>query len=102
MKAELKKLSAVLASKETRDYKKTLRAISGSMRLRVLMLLSKAGRPLSVTEIAEVMNGTLSRISHQIGILKHHGLVKAKRHSRSVFYSLANPKVYTYVKLGKK
>ena len=102
MKADLKKLSGYLASKESRGYMKTLRVIAGSMRLRILMLLSKAGRPLSVTEIAEVMNGTLSRISHQIGILKQYGLVHSKRSSRSVYYSLANPKIYTYVKLGRK
>lgn len=102
MKAELKKLSASLDSKEVRDYMKTLRVIAGSMRLRILMLLAKAGHPLSVTDISEVMRGTLSRISHQIGILKRHGLVHARRSSRSVFYSLANPKVYGYVKLGRR
>jgi DNA-binding transcriptional ArsR family regulator len=102
MNAELKKLSGYLASKESKDYMKMLRAITGSMRLRILMLLAKAGRPLSVTEIAEVMDGTLSRISHQVGILKRYGLVHSKRSSRSVLYSLAAPKTYSYVKLGHK
>jgi DNA-binding transcriptional ArsR family regulator len=102
MKTELKKLAGYLESKESRDYMKMLRVIGGSMRLRVLMLLRKAGRPLSVTEIAEVMDGTLSRISHQVGILKRYGFVHSKRSSRSVLYSLASSKVYDYVQLGKK
>lgn len=81
---------------------KMLRVITGSMRLRVLMLLDQAKRPLSVTEIAEVMDGTLSRISHQVGILSDHGFVRAKRDGRSMLYSIVAPKVYSYIKLGQK
>jgi DNA-binding transcriptional ArsR family regulator len=84
-----------------KDYFRTLRVIAGPIRFRILMILRAAPKGLSVTEIAEVLGASLSRISHQMRILRKSKLVSSRRDSRSVIYALANPRIYRYLKLPK-
>ncbi len=48
---------------------------------------------LCVCDIAEILNMTISAISHQLRILKQANLVKQRREGKSIYYSLADSHV---------
>lgn len=100
---ELMKITKAIQSKEAKGYIRMMRVVTGAMRLKVLMLLAQSEDGMTVTDLATALGGSLSRISHQVGILKRSGLVKATRDSRNVIYSLTtNHKVYRYASLGRQ
>lgn len=57
-----------------------------STRIRILWVLFDA--EVCVFEIAEKLGMTQSAISHQLRVLKHARLVKARREGKNTFYSL--------------
>lgn len=67
-------------------------------RLRILNLLEKKER--KVGEIAEKLEMTSSAISHQLQVLRYHGLVKSRRNGKEIFYSLQDEHVIIIVKYG--
>jgi len=97
VKAELKAFRNVLANKKVRQHARMLRAISGQARWQVLMLLRASDKGLTTTDISTILKATLSRVSHQLRILKGHGLVKTQRFGRNVVYALANPLIKDYI-----
>ncbi|MEI6278584.1 MAG: metalloregulator ArsR/SmtB family transcription factor [Verrucomicrobiae bacterium] len=64
---------------------KSLRALSDSTRLRLLLLL--AGEELTVAELQEILGMAQSRISASLGPLKREGLACARRVGKNIFYS---------------
>lgn len=64
-----------------------IRVMAGSMRFRIIERLAQRG-PQDVTQIAKAFGATLSRVSHQLGILRYAKMVITKRQSRSVVYEL--------------
>ncbi|MFA6603251.1 MAG: metalloregulator ArsR/SmtB family transcription factor [Patescibacteria group bacterium] len=88
-----------MTNKKVRHHARMLRAISGQARWQVLMLLRNSENGLTTTDIAAILKATLSRVSHQLRILKGHGLVKTQRYGRNVVYALANPLIKDYIVL---
>lgn len=56
-------------------------------------------QPLSVSEIAEVLNMTLSAVSHQLRILRNAKLVKGEKRGKEVLYSLDDDHVMKIIDL---
>lgn len=77
-----KKLSAPEAVKAFR----AIRAAAGSSRLKILYALRGVKDGLTITDISKLLNASLSRVSHQMRILKKAGLVSAEKEGRNVFY----------------
>lgn len=82
-----------LSDKKLKESFKVIRLLCGPIRFKIVFLLKKNNRGLTVTEIAELLNASLSRISHQLRILKEHKLVSAKKINRKVLYTLKNHRI---------
>ena len=62
-----------------------------STRIRILYALFES--ELCVCDIAEVLDMTVSAVSHQLRVLKQARLVSARRSGKSMIYSLADDHV---------
>ncbi len=77
------------------DLADFFKVFGDSTRMGILFALFE--RELCVCDIAEVMNMTQSAISHQLRVLKHTKLVKNRKESRTVYYSLADDHIKTII-----
>lgn len=74
------------------------RMFSDPTRLRILTVLRVSD--MCVCHIAEVLDMTVSAISHQLRLLKNARLVSARRVGKSVIYSLADDHVRIMMENG--
>ena len=68
------------------DLSDFFKILGDSTRLQLLMALEQS--ELCVTDLAYLLNMTISAVSHQLKSLKTAKLVKIKKKKKSVFYSL--------------
>jgi len=80
------------------DLAELFKVFGDSTRIRILYALAKS--EMSVCCIAELLNMTMSAISHQLRILKQASLVKYRREGKTVFYSLSDDHVLTIISQG--
>lgn len=80
--ADLKKLQQNAAAASA-----LLKALSNPHRLMILCTL--AGREMTVGEINERVGLSQSSLSQQLAILRREGLVRTRRQSQMIYYSLA-------------
>jgi DNA-binding transcriptional ArsR family regulator len=66
----------------------TLRALAHPIRLRIIDFLKDGEQP--VARIVEATGKSQALTSHQLGILRTHGAVKARREGNQVFYRVAS------------
>ncbi len=64
----------------------TLRALAHPMRLRIIDFLEDGER--SVSDIVEATGKSQALTSHQLGLLRTHGVVKARREGNRVYYRI--------------
>lgn len=67
-------------------------------RLKILYVLGK--QSLCVCDISELLEMTLSAISHQLKILREAKLVETKREGKVIFYSLVDSHVKELIDIG--
>ncbi len=67
------------------------RALGHPARIRLLELLSEGDQP--VHELRDAITIEASSLSHQLAVLRQHGLVEQRREGGEVIYSLALPEV---------
>ncbi|MHC4122532.1 MAG: ArsR/SmtB family transcription factor [Planctomycetota bacterium] len=72
------------------------KALSDKKRLRALMMLTKG--ELCLCQIIEMLNLSPSTVSKHMTILKHAGLVEARKQGRWVYYRLPKSNVPVIVK----
>ena len=60
-------------------------------RLKILFALDEG--PLCVCEIAEVLEMSKSRVSHQLKLLRQSDLIRCERRGKNVYYCLADSHV---------
>ncbi|GEM_PF-2705719 len=65
-------------------------ALSGRIRLRILYLLSDEPE-LCVCDLSDILDESISAVSHQLRVLREHGLVRSRREGKTVFYALSGP-----------
>ncbi len=70
-------------------------ALGDPTRLRLMAAL--ATHPLCVCDLAATLGMTQSAVSHQLRVLRQHGLVKSQRDGRRVYYDLDDDHVATLV-----
>ena len=80
------------------DVAELFKIFGDSTRVNILATLSK--NELCVCDVAAVLNMTVSAVSHQLRILRHNKLVKARRSGKEVFYSLADNHVVKILELA--
>ena len=66
-----------------------LKLLGDPTRARILLALSQA--ELCVCDLATLLGMSLSAVSHQLRLLRAHGLVTFRKQGRLVYYSLAHP-----------
>ena len=66
--------------------------------IKILYVLSEA--EMCVCDIAQLLNMTVSAVSHQLKVLKNAKLVKSKKSGKSVFYSLDDVHVFKMISNG--
>lgn len=69
-----------------------LKAFADPVRLRILKCL-QAG-PLTVSDVADLVELDLANVSHHLRALKHGGLAETRREGKYIYYSL-NPDIHT-------
>lgn len=80
------------------DLADLYKVFADSTRIRILYVLSE--EEMCVCDIANILNMTVSAISHQLKILKQSRLVKYRREGKTVFYSLADDHVSRILSQG--
>lgn len=62
--------------------------LGDATRLRLVHLLRATRQPQSVSQLVRAMKLRQPTVSHHLGLLRMHGLVKAKRKGKQKFYGL--------------
>lgn len=85
---------------ETELYNLTdfFKVLGDSTRIKILLELLK--NEFCVGELAEILNMTVSAVSHQPQILKSSRLVRKRRDGRTIIYSLADDHVRSVIAQG--
>ena len=70
-----------------RTLSQLFRVLSDQTRLRLVVTLQNDGEQ-HVTELCKRLRAPQPTVSHHLGLLRIHGLVRARRQGKLVFYSL--------------
>lgn len=81
------------------DLAELFKVFGDSTRIRILHVLFDT-EELSVSEIAQQVNMTVSAVSHQLRILRTSNLIKSRKEGKTVFYRLADEHVKTIIYMG--
>lgn len=75
------------------DATELLKAIANENRVRILAIIDQTGE-ISVSDLQEKL-GVLSQsaLSQHLAILRQSGVVKTRRQSQTIFYSISHPLV---------
>lgn len=87
--ATIKKLAKqiVFEDNELNDVIDIFKALSDASRVRILAVLTSK-ESLCVSDIAELLEMPISRVSHHLSTLKMLGFVRSKQEGKQVFYTI--------------
>ena len=80
------------------DLAELFKIFGDSTRIKILYVLFES--EMCVFDISQLLNMSMSAISHQLRILKQAQLVKFRREGKTAFYSLADDHVRTILGNG--
>lgn len=80
------------------DLAELFKIFGDSTRIRILYVLLE--REVCVCDIANILDMSVSAISHQLRVLKQSRLVKYKKVGKTVYYSLSDEHVHTILQKG--
>lgn len=80
------------------DLAELYKVFGDSTRIKILYALFES--ELCVCDIAQLLNMSISAISHQLRVLKQARLVRFRREGKTVFYALADEHVHTIIGQG--
>ena len=91
-----KKVSAVkkamLSDKEAVGLSETFSVLADPTRIKIIHALSN--EELCVCDIANILGASISAVSHQLRRLRHMRIVKFRKDSKMVYYSLDDEHVH--------
>lgn len=87
-KQEAARVSAEQMQEHAADAARLMNALGNESRLMILCMLSEKER--SVGELNEVVPLSQSALSQQLARLRQQGLVKTRRESQTIYYSLVD------------
>jgi DNA-binding transcriptional ArsR family regulator len=91
----------VRQSEELQALRHVLPALSGPMRLKILYLLHREPE-LCVCDLADILDESVSAVSHQLRVLRRHNLVTTRRDAKTIFYAQNAPVVQRYINLEQE
>ena len=74
-------------SNTVQNLSQIFRVLSDSTRLRLVITLQEKGEQ-HVTQLCKRLRAPQPTVSHHLGLLRVHGLVRPRRQGKLVFYSL--------------
>ncbi len=80
------------------DLSDLFKLFGDSTRIQLLWALNS--RELCVCDLSAALHMTQSAVSHQLSLLRHSKLVKARKQGKHVFYSLADSHVQKILEIG--
>jgi len=80
------------------DLAELFKVFGDTTRIKILYVLFES--EMCVCDIAQLLNMSLSAISHQLRVLKQAKLVKYRREGKTVFYSLSDDHVRAIIGQG--
>ena len=80
------------------DVAELFKVFGDSTRIKIICALFES--EMCVCDIAQLLNMSMSAISHQLRVLKQSRLVKFRREGKTVFYSLADEHVRSIIDQG--
>ena len=90
----------MLKDEEINRLGETFGILSDSTRIKIIFALSR--KELCVCDISNLLNVSMSAISHQLRILRNARLVKYRKQGKMVFYSLDDRHISTLFNEGLK
>ena len=78
----------LLSSSDAAEYASWFRALAEPMRVRILNVLARAGRPLRVGEVVAAVDVGQSTVSEHLKVLAATGFVLAERRGTASLYRL--------------
>ncbi len=90
----------MLNDDEAHRLAETFSVLSDPSRIKILHVISN--EELCVCDIANVLGHSLSAVSHQLRILRNMRLVKYRKESKTVYYSLDDDHITTLFSEGLK
>ncbi|MBZ4688182.1 MAG: ArsR family transcriptional regulator, lead/cadmium/zinc/bismuth-responsive transcriptional [Clostridia bacterium] len=85
--------------RQTVEMASLFKVLGDETRAKILYLLTLE-KELCVCDIAEILDSSLSNISHHLRLLRAHRLVKYRKAGKNVFYSLDDIHVVNMIKEG--
>lgn len=80
------------------DLADLFKIIGDSTRIKILWALKD--NELCVCELSNILNMSMSAISHQLKTLKNSNMVTSIRDGKSIFYSLCDKHVHDLIEIG--
>ncbi len=90
----------MLKDEEVNNLSQTFGILSDPTRTKIIFALSK--KELCVCDISNLLNVSISAVSHQLRILRNSRLVKYRKSGKMVFYSLDDKHISTLFNEGLK
>ncbi len=93
-------MTKLIDENELYDLAELFKVFGDSTRIRILYCLFED--EVSVSDIAEQLNMTISAVSHQLKILKQNKLVRSRKNGKQIIYFLADEHVKTIIAMGRE
>lgn len=88
--------NSMLSSEDFSQISNYFKALGDSTRIRIIWALYNS--EMCVCDLSNLLNMSISSISHQLRGLKINKLIKSRRNGKSIYYSLMDKHVKNFVK----
>lgn len=96
-KEEIEKVKVALKKdSEVNRVFKIHQLLSGETRYKLVKLLHDL-KELCVCDMAEILNTTVSAVSHQLKILRKEGVVSTRRKGQTIYYTLQDKEIEKFL-----
>lgn len=92
-------IQTLLKELDTKTLSAFFKLMSEEIRFQLVFILVHEKR-LCVSDLAELLNASISTTSHHLQILKKNNLVQSERDGKQIFYYIDNPKIIHFVNVG--
>lgn len=90
---EIERVRDALSKNQGIDNRVKLHSVlSGETRYKLVKLLNEL-RELCVCDMAEILDMSISAVSHQLRLLRKEKVVSTRREGQTIYYSLQNKKI---------
>lgn len=98
---KVKKIKSIMIKdKYALSTSEMFKVLGDRTRIKILYALSK--EELCVCDLANLLNATVSAVSHQLRILRNYRIVEFRKERQIVYYSLVDKHIAKLIEIGIK